>query len=101
MAAKSPGNYQRPKVYSKKPNLGAFYLHLLEFFFFTISILELLLYTVNIYMYKTIEARVNTVEIPTTGKSCSLYWELLHPILGIPLASIGKSPFIGKLPIEI
>jgi hypothetical protein len=56
-------------------------------------------------MYKTIQARVNTVAIPTTGKSCSLYtvslyWELLHPILGIPLASIGKLPFIGKLPIE-
>ena len=51
-------------------------------------------------MYKTIEARVNTVAIPTTGKSCSLYWELLHPILGIPLASIGKLPFIGKLTIE-
>ena len=43
---------------------------------------------------------MNTVAIPTTGKSCSLYWELLHPILGIPLASIGKLPFIGKLPIE-
>ena len=28
------------------------------------------------------------------------YWELLSPILGIPLASIGKLPFIGKLPIE-
>ena len=27
-------------------------------------------------------------------------WELLHPILEIPLASIGKLPFIGKLPIE-
>ena len=40
---------------------------------------------------------MNTVAIPTTGKSCSLYWELLHPILGIPLASIGKLPFIGKL----
>ena len=39
--------------------------------------------TVNIYMYKTIEARVNTIAIPTTGKSCSLYWELLHPILPI------------------
>ena len=51
-------------------------------------------------MYKTIEARVNTVAIPTTGKCRSLYWELLHPILGIPLASIGKLPFIGKLPIE-
>ena len=57
-------------------------------------------FTVNIYMYKTIQARVNTVAIPTTGKCCSLYWELLHPILGIPLASIGKLPFIGKLPIE-
>ena len=56
--------------------------------------------TVNIYMYKTIQARVNTVAIPTTGKCRSLYWELLHPILGIPLASIGKLPFIGKLPIE-
>ena len=43
---------------------------------------------------------VNADEIPTTGKSCSLYQELLHPILGIPLASIGKLPFIGKLPIE-
>ena len=52
-------------------------------------------------MCKTIEeAWVNTVAIPTTGKSCSLYWELLHPILGIPLASIGKLPFIGKLPTE-
>ena len=29
-------------------------------------------YTVNIYMYKTIEASVNTVAIPTTGKSCTL-----------------------------
>ena len=57
-------------------------------------------YTVNIYMYKTIEARVNTVAIPTTGKSCNLYWELLHPILGIPLSSIGKLPFVGKLPKE-
>ena len=43
---------------------------------------------------------MNTVEILTTGKSCSLYWELLHPILGIPLASIGELPFIGKSPIE-
>ena len=43
---------------------------------------------------------VNADEIPTTGKSFSLYQELLHPILGIPLASIGKLPFIGKLPIE-
>ena len=51
-------------------------------------------------MYKTIQARVNTVAIPTTGKCSRLYWELLHPILGIPLASIGKLPFIGKLPIE-
>ena len=31
-------------------------------------------------MYKTIEARVNTVAIPTTGKSCSLYRELLKPL---------------------
>ena len=53
-----------------------------------------------IYMYKTIQARVNTVANPTTGKCRILYWELLHPILGIPLASIGKLPFIGKLPIE-
>ena len=60
---------------------------------------EIITYTVNIYMYKTIQARVNTVAIPTTGKSCRLYWELLPPILGIPLASIGKLPFIGKLPI--
>ena len=37
-------------------------------------------YTVNIYMYKIIEARVNTVAIPTTGKSCSLYRELLKPL---------------------
>ena len=43
---------------------------------------------------------MNTVAIPTTGTSYSLYWELLHPVLGIPLASIGKLPFIGKLPIE-
>ena len=31
-------------------------------------------------MYKTIEAGVNTVAIPTTGKSCSLYQELLKPL---------------------
>ena len=37
-------------------------------------------FTVNIYMYKTIQARVNTVAIPTTGKSCSLYRELLKPL---------------------
>ena len=43
---------------------------------------------------------MNTVAIPTTGKSCSLYWELLHPILEIPLASIGKLPLIGNLPIQ-
>ena len=55
---------------------------------------------IYIYMYKTVQARVNTVAISTTGKSCSLYWELLHPILEILLASIGKLPFIGKLPIE-
>ena len=53
-----------------------------------------------IYVQNYIQARVNTVAIPTTGKYCSLYWELLHPILGIPLASIGKLLFIGKLPIE-
>ena len=58
------------------------------------------MHTVNICMYKTIEANANAIAIPTTGKSCSLYWELLHPILGIALASIGKLPFIGKLPIE-
>ena len=28
---------------------------------------------------------VNADEISTTGKSFSLYWELLHLILGIPL----------------
>ena len=38
--------------------------------------------------------------LPTISKSFSLYREMLHPILGIPLASIGKLPFIGKLPIE-
>jgi hypothetical protein len=58
------------------------------------------MYTVNIYRYKTIEANANTGEIPTMSKFFSLYRELLHPILRIPLASIGKLPFIGKLPIE-
>ena len=48
-----------------------------------------------------IEANANTGAIQTTGKFCSLYQELLHPILGIPLASIGKLPFLGKLPIEV
>ena len=43
---------------------------------------------------------MNTIAIPTTGKSCSLYWELFQLILEIPLASIGKLPLIGKLPIE-
>ena len=55
-------------------------------------------------MYKTIEASANTVAIPTTGKSCSLYRELPKgpsiKDVGIFLASIGKLPFIGKLPIE-
>jgi hypothetical protein len=37
-------------------------------------------HTVNIYMFKTIEGRVNIVAIPTTGKSCSLYRELLKPV---------------------
>ena len=37
-------------------------------------------YTVNIYMYKTIQARVNTVEIPTTGIYPTLYRELLKPL---------------------
>ena len=45
-------------------------------------------------MYKTIQANGNTGVIPTTSKSFSLY------ILEIPLASIGKLPFFGKLPIE-
>ena len=31
-------------------------------------------------MYKTIQARVNTVAIPATGKCRSLYWELLKPL---------------------
>ena len=31
-------------------------------------------------MYKTIEANANIVAIPTTGKSCSLYQELLKPL---------------------
>ena len=44
-------------------------------------------------MYKTIEARVNTVAIPTTGKSCSLYRELLKPL-------IGNLPINGNIPIE-
>ena len=57
-------------------------------------------YTVNIYRMIIGCLYVNADEIPTTGKSCSLYRELLHPILGIPLASIGKLPFIGKLPID-
>ena len=42
-----------------------------------------------------IEDNANTVAIQLLGNP-----ELLHPILGIPLASIGKLPFIGKLPIE-
>ena len=67
---------------------------------FWYCILVLLSYTVNIYRYKTIEANANTGEIPTTSKSFSLYRELLHPILGISLAPIGKLLFIGKLPIE-
>ena len=62
-------------------------------------------YSINIHCNMIIGTNyrgywVNTVAISTTGKSCSLYWELLHPILGVPLASIGKLPFIGKLPIE-
>ena len=37
-------------------------------------------FTVNIYMYKTIQARVNTVAIPTTGIYPTLYQELLKPL---------------------
>ena len=33
-----------------------------------------------IYMYKTIQARVNTVAIPTTGIYPTLYRELLKPL---------------------
>ena len=48
-----------------------------------------------------IEANANTVAIQLPGNPAAyMYWEMLHPILGIPLASIGKLPFIGKLPIE-
>ena len=61
---------------------------------------QIMFFTVNIYRMIIGCLYVNADEIPTTGKSCSLYRELLHPILGIPLASIGKLPFIGKLPIE-
>ena len=39
--------------------------------------------TVNIYMYKTIQARVNTVAIPTSGIYPTLYRELLKPLLVI------------------
>ena len=46
-----------------------------------------------------IEANANTGAIQLLGNP-SLYQELLHPILGIPLASISKLPFIGKLTIE-
>ena len=56
--------------------------------------------TVNIYRMIIGCLYVNADEIPTTGKSCSLYQKLLHPILGIPLASIGNLPFIGKFPID-
>ena len=37
-------------------------------------------YIVNIYMYKTIQARMNTVAIPTTGIYPTLYQELLKPL---------------------
>ena len=47
-----------------------------------------------------IEANANTGAIQLLGNSVALYQELLHPTLGIPLASIGKLPFIGKLPID-
>ena len=39
----------------------------------------IVLCTVNIHMYKTIEARVNTIAIPTTGIYPTLYRELLKP----------------------
>ena len=45
-----------------------------------------------------IEANANTGAIQLLGNG--LYQELLHPILGIPLVSIGKLPFIGKSPID-
>ena len=47
------------------------------------KIFLMIAYTVNIYMYKTIEANANTIAIPTTGKSCSLYQELLKPLWAI------------------
>ena len=45
-------------------------------------------------MHKTIQARVNTVAIPTTG----IYPTL--PIPGIASASMGNLPINGNLPIE-
>ena len=48
-----------------------------------------------------IEANANTGAIQLLGNSVAYtYQELLHPILGIPLASIGKSQFMRKLLIE-
>ena len=48
--------------------------------FWGIGQLDLCYNTVNIYMYKTIQARVNTVAIPTTGIYPTLYRELLKPL---------------------
>ena len=48
-----------------------------------------------------IEANANTIAIQLPGNPVAYtYREMLHPILGIPLASIGKLPSISKLPIE-
>ena len=49
-----------------------------------------------------IEANVNTGEIQLLVNPVAYIWYqiLLHSILEIPLASIGKLPFIDKLPLE-
>ena len=47
-----------------------------------------------------IEANANTVAIQLPGNPVAYILHMLHPILGIPLASIGKLPSISKLPIE-
>ena len=72
-------------------------LHLIKDHFTTISGLFCVNYTINIY-WKVIG--IVQVFYQSIGKSFSLYREMLHPILGIPLASKGKLPSISKLPIE-
>ena len=56
----------------------------------TLTLTHISTYTVNIYRYKTIEGNGNTD-----------YQQILQPISGIPLASMGNLPKNGTLYVSL